>query len=1129
MRQQLSQQQQQHRREQQQLRHQQLHQHQQEQSAGSPPQSCTSTDAREVSARDMPAEAKAPQYSLTSGALALFAPSTRTPSPTRRFGYSKFEERSHTWRACNATPATSSRTFTGSLKMRGRRAFEALAMHSHASVIFPASNFVRYAAETTSHSETQLGPPQHSRKHQSSNLKTQTKKNQRAGQRTSEGGLPAALTSQQDSTDTSTIFAQLHQQHQQHGRTIGGLFEQIRGVKTGTTDVVHRQRPDKQASEDAINLHSCGCHRAKLEKGKKGSGFWKKRKNLGARQRESADIPQYGGVSAVGLLETAVGDSWSRCSALQQKASAHGGALHADCLLNMSPLLLAKVLQMLPGETAKAFGSTCRKARQLLYSYCCIVSLSARNVSCLLSLPSAVLKRQLPFFSGVKTIDLELSPAIASQLCLGSAAAPAAAVAGESLRTRSVVNGRGSSSTMIAGREMQAFTNQRADSRERHHPSAEGYRQYHQQGRARARDSPGAARCDFSENRSPPSHPHYPGLFRPRGLDLMRLQPLLADTAAASGDTTDAAVDTSTSHWSTAASARASTLLEHLSYLKSISARLKLAVSGSPRDSEAATELLLLLQLLIHRNAQSLVSLKIAVDVPPSSVGIFSRNIVQTIWRRIPPLLLPPLLPVLKSLHIDFPFQVTSNISISLGFSNLSIHSAHRLMLMKTNTLWQEPKKLPAHRCLCSCTLRCGQRFWGRVSGGLRGCMESPQAFMSGRTATVEVCDNAFELLEAQMGEDAPAAFADEAVAIDAVTPAADSKVAAYLLLNDDCMVVMHQGGSISFIRRKARTARGSPRQLPKEVGLPFSGQAAAIFRRGVLLLSELSAISGGTVLYGASPGVHRRALEASDASSGNMTLAERQPRAPPRLTSSLPRVPAARILHHPGMSTTVRQQRQQQQERQTQQLLVRALQHLVGIAAESLQLLDIDGEVRHFSVLYEKLDFKCLRRLSLGWTITPELHQLLCLFSSRKLRSLQKLNFNGPAQIHPDSYIHISYAPKVSKTSNADHCDVSWLEPLCVHLDEATLRRSAGLNNYGLGQIHLQLYALLNCGSCSVSQTEYARQQLLQQQLLLLRSEKNVNAIVKQIQEQMDPFGLDELDTSESGISHQFVAITSG
>ncbi|KAL8429149.1 hypothetical protein ACSSS7_006753 [Eimeria intestinalis] len=997
MRQQPSQQQQHHRREQQQLRHQQQQLHQQEQCAVSFLQGCTRTDARESSARDMPAEPNAPQYSLNSGALALFAPSTRTPPPTQRPRCPKFEERWQLGRACEATPATFSRMPRGQL------------------------------AETAPHLDTQCRQLQHPRKHQNPSHKAEARRNQRAAQTASESALLTALTPQQNATDTTTLLAEIHHQHKQHGRTAGGRCGQSQGAKTGTADIVHRQTPERHASGDALNLYDSGCHRARPEKGKRGADYWKRRKTPAIRQQQSEDVAQYGGVPTIGLLNAVGGESWPKCRASRQKASALGGTLHADRLLDMPPLLLAKVLQMLSAETAKAFGSTCRKARRLLRSHCCIVSLSARHMACLLALPPAALRRQLPFFSGLKTIELELSPAVTSQLCLGSGAAAAAVVAGVSLRTRSVAHGRGLSGTMDTGAGTQHVANQRADSRERQVPIAERHGQYHQQESARARDSAITAPGGLAGNQASTSPSHYLELFRGRGLDATRLQPFLFETAAASRDALDAVGDNSISPWSTAASASASMLLEHLIYLKSISARLKLAGSRAPGESEAATELLLLLQLLIHRNAHSLVSLKIAVDVPPSS----------TVWRRIPPLLLPPSLPVLKSLHIDFPFQT----------------------------------------------------------------------FMCGGTATVEVCDEAFEFLKTHMGEGAPATLVDEAATVPVPSRAADFKVVAYLLYNDDCIVATHQDGNISFIRRKARPGKGSPSRLPK-------GRQKLVHRH------ELSALSGGTVLYEASPGLHGRSLEeqdagASDISRENLILAERHQRGPLRPTSPPTGFPGARILHHLNMTTTGGQQ--QQLEKRTQQLLVRALQHLVGIAAESLQLLDIDGEVRHFSVLYENLHFKCLRRLSLGWTITPELQQLLYLFSSRKLRTLQKLNFNGPAQIHPDTYIHISYVSRIAKTSDADQSDVSWLEPFSAALDEATLRRSAGLNNYGLGQIHLQLYALLNCGSCSVSETEYARQQLVQQQFLLLKSEKKVKAILKQIEGQRDPLGLDALDTSES------------
>lgn len=158
------------------------------------------------------------------------------------------------------------------------------------------------------------------------------------------------------------------------------------------------------------------------------------------------------------------------------------------------------------------------------------------------------------------------------------------------------------------------------------------------------------------------------------------------------------------------------------------------------------------------------------------------------------------------------------------------------------------------------------------------------------------------------------------------------------------------------------------------------------------------------------------------------------------------------------------------------------------------------------------------LRRLSLGWTITPELQQLLFLFSSRRLRSLQKLNFNGPAQIHPESYIHITRGCGNPNSSSSG----VWWEPVAAPLDEAALRRSAGLNNYGLGQIHLQLYALLNCGACTVSEIDYARLQLLQEQLVLLSRNRKTNEIVREMARQRDPLGLNAVRCREHGKERQ-------
>ncbi|KAL8441628.1 hypothetical protein Emag_007008 [Eimeria magna] len=605
MRQPISRQQQQRRRQQEQLGHQQQQLRQRQQSAESLSQSSTGAAARESSARDLPPEPSTPQYLLSNGDLALFAPPTRTPSPARRVEYSKPEERTQIRRACEATP--------------------------------PAP------APTSSHLGTQSRRPQHLQKqHKASHLEP-AQENQRAARRASGGGLLAILTSHQDSADTGTLFAGLQHQHHQHSRAVNnGQSEPIRSAEAKAADRANRRRPEKQAS-GGVDLYSekpqtapfeslqhlAHCHHSKKEKGRKAFEYRKRRKSLAPRQEEPEDTARHGDAPILRVHNTAFGDNCSKRHPSQQNKSAHGGTLHADFLLDLSPLLLAKMLQMLSAEAAKIFGSTCQKARQLLRSYCCIVSLSARNVSGLLSLPPAALERQLTLFSGVKTIELELSPAKTSRIFLGSPAA--AAIAAEPSRTEGVACGRGPSSSMNLWRETRAFTNQDADSRERQNSSPERYRQYYQQGSSRARDSAEAPRCGVAENQSPTIHPNGGRSFRGGDLDLARLQPLLSNASAACGDARDAAVLTKMNSWSTTASATASRLLEHLTYLKSVTARLKLAVSGTPGDLEAATELLLLLQQLVYQNAHSLVSLKIAVDVPASSVRVFFKIIRQVV------------------------------------------------------------------------------------------------------------------------------------------------------------------------------------------------------------------------------------------------------------------------------------------------------------------------------------------------------------------------------------------------------------------------------------------------------------------------------------------------------------------
>lgn len=136
-----------------------------------------------------------------------------------------------------------------------------------------------------------------------------------------------------------------------------------------------------------------------------------------------------------------------------------------------------------------------------------------------------------------------------------------------------------------------------------------------------------------------------------------------------------------------------------------------------------------------------------------------------------------------------------------------------------------------------------------------------------------------------------------------------------------------------------------------------MSGRAFAFFRRRSFILNEVSTITGGHFLCRLPQSPARGAHEDSSSrvSTAEPNLAgEQQRQEQQRDSDSLAGLAVPRLFPHVSDTS-----QQQQQERQTQELLVRALQHLLGIGAESLQLLDIDGEVRHFSVLYETLHFK--------------------------------------------------------------------------------------------------------------------------------------------------------------------------
>ena len=306
---------------------------------------------------------------------------------------------------------------------------------------------------------------------------------------------------------------------------------------------------------------------------------------------------------------------------------------HAEHLLDLSPLLLAKILQLLPAPTAAIFGSTCWGARRVLLSYCCIVSLSARNVSSLLSLPSAALRRQVPFLSGLKNLEIDLASSVSPPLFLGGAAAAAAAPAAPAGRLRSPEAGDERGTEDSSSREQQAHTPRgaRGDRRPPQQQQRSGSSSRHpvpQQQQEGERGTAVATPPEGTLEHTTVSRLSWAyGLVQGRALDVLRLQPTLLDSAADDGGPAAAgSAHSAAGPWTTFAAASASLLLSSFRHLKSVSARLKLSLTGAPGEAQAATELLLLLQLLLHTNAHSLVSIRIAVDLPPSSVSLLSKG-----------------------------------------------------------------------------------------------------------------------------------------------------------------------------------------------------------------------------------------------------------------------------------------------------------------------------------------------------------------------------------------------------------------------------------------------------------------------------------------------------------------------
>lgn len=137
---------------------------------------------------------------------------------------------------------------------------------------------------------------------------------------------------------------------------------------------------------------------------------------------------------------------------------------------------------------------------------------------------------------------------------------------------------------------------------------------------------------------------------------------------------------------------------------------------------------------------------------------------------------------------------------------------------------------------------------------------------------------------------------------------------------------------------------------------LPLAGQAVAFLRRRAILLTELSAVAGNPLLYRTATNV-ANGPRTDTTSVASFTHLQHQTQQQPVGTDSLQNAQVSREVRPPLSAGT--QQQDQEQEKVTQERLVRAVQHLLEVGAESLQLLDVDGEVRHFSVLHEQLNFK--------------------------------------------------------------------------------------------------------------------------------------------------------------------------
>ncbi|CDJ68386.1 hypothetical protein, conserved [Eimeria necatrix] len=584
------------------------------------------------------------QCQLNAEALALFGPSTRTPSPRRQSANLKSDWRSSP-ELSGATPSTSSRTrhIVNRIVKATAPQEPNLQTQETGTLVFPTRSSRRYPMVSPCEKVCQ----EHQQRQQPLQL-------QREGHPSLEP--PAGRDGRNDSVNPTTSVPEIIIFPPDSSVGIPGpvvsepverrslAAQQPQQPCEANCDTAPAQPPGStdgasaEAPTDVPASHLEGRRKAQCQRASRGISA---RGRRGRKRRDCCTTREPPGRASLpgDADECSKPTSESAIAALEARFGCGGmpflggptKPLHAAHILELSPLLLAKVLQLLPPGSVAAFGSTCWEARRVLSSYCCITSLSARHVSSLLAQPPAVLKRLLPFLLGLKTLEIELTPAISSPLFLGAAAAAAsaaaAAAAGNLLRPTDAVYDQGTISGNnlseqahtprgTRGERRQQQPQQRTSTSSQHHQATQ------QEGRRGSQseypteiplEDPSLSRLSWAY-----------GLVQGRALDLLRLQAPLCDAAVAAGDMqkTESSPESLPCPWTTHTAIHASPFISALCHLKSVSAILKLSPTGNPGEIQAATELLLLLQMLLHRNANSLVSIKIAVDLPPSSVCV---------------------------------------------------------------------------------------------------------------------------------------------------------------------------------------------------------------------------------------------------------------------------------------------------------------------------------------------------------------------------------------------------------------------------------------------------------------------------------------------------------------------------